>query len=91
MSLFRLMESFFFADKERGIYGSVTGAIYLCAPDSFSLRATPFVVAPPYRIVTHESLDPYFVVFTQSGHINIWDVRTCEWTLRAPWTSGSCK
>jgi hypothetical protein len=77
-----MSESFFFADHARGIYAARSGAIYVCTPGTFDLIASPLILPPPFRVVTHDSLDPYFVVFTQSGHLHAYSMETNAWTLK---------
>jgi hypothetical protein len=77
-----MTESFVFADKKRGIYAARSGAIYVCAPGTFNLLASPLLIPFPFRVVTDDSLDPHFVVFTQTGHVHVYSTDTNAWTLK---------
>ena len=77
------MDTFTFVDKQRGVYAAKTGAVYLCEPNTFKLRSSPIAVPVPFRIVTGNDLDPFLVVFSKDGYVQLYDLEARKWSLKA--------
>ena len=69
-------------DIERGIFGGKNGNLYITDPNTFNLKDDPFVVPYPYRIYVKKEWDPYAVIFTESGYIDVLNYETLRWHLK---------
>ncbi|OHT03393.1 hypothetical protein TRFO_29194 [Tritrichomonas foetus] len=72
----------FFADIERGIFGSRSGNLYLTDPGTYNLRDDPFVVPYPFRIIIKDEYDPYIVIFTETGYMYILNIVDMQFKLK---------
>ena len=77
------MDTFTFVDKQRGVYAAKTGAVYICEPNTFRLRSSPIAVPVPFRIITGNDLDPFLVVFSKDGYVQLYNLEERKWSLKA--------
>lgn len=76
------MDEISFADKTRGIYAAKNGAVYICEPNTFTMKCSPLAVPAPFRILTGEGYDPLIIVFTESGNMMFYNYVELRWVLK---------
>ena len=80
------MDNIIFADKARGIYAKADGALFFTIPGQFTPIGSPFLMPTPFRIYVHSDIDPYAVVFANTGMMFVFNIQSskCVTTVRLP-------
>ncbi|EAY00141.1 hypothetical protein TVAG_330700 [Trichomonas vaginalis G3] len=63
--------NFSLVDKERGLYATKDGKLFLTEPGTRELTRSPLLFTPPIRVLASEEYDPYAIVLTANGMLSV--------------------
>ena len=69
---------FSFVDKQRGLWSTTDGKLYITYPGTKKLIKSPLIFTAPCRILVSEKYDPYALILTANGYLFVFDIDNCK-------------